>query len=547
MHSPFLDSLSQDEKNNLRLRLFKRQNELCFICQEKIDLVVSEVDVDHIKPISRNGLNVDDESNFAITHSSCNRSKGDNDLNVARAIAKIKNIQKDFSEKWIKNSNNYDGKHTQANLGDLLEFVGGAKYELKYRIENDEFIYSLSEIGDNTIYKAKIFTDTLSKTKTCLIELPIEYCYHDDFINPRAINSSVAKLIKEFYLGNVQLQVSLARINEDEKKVYIFDGQHKSSAQIVLGVRKLLVRLFIDCEKEKLLEINKRAGTELRQIEFNKNVIISLNQSLYSDKVKQYQRDMNLQEDDFNFTEKQLFDHFKGGVNIRPYIIDNQKHLVVHSPENKLNRFINFEGKSTKLPISYSTFSKSFLPLFIDSKTLAKGNLDDENCERYIEYAQLIQLQNMIAEKIFIDKFDTEVGIDRIENKILSKNDTDITDEHLVAYRLAKDEIMNAWLELLQGIIYQSLSNNFKIVGVDNAKQNCFKIKFDDIQWKHIDIFLDKFVGLPIWKNRGLSDTVFGGKKLFSYWRETLEKGITPDGQDVMIPFNVKSFFHNIL
>lgn len=283
MHSPFLDSLSKEERYNLVKRLFEQQQGKCFICQKAIDLELhnESLDIDHIVPLASNGK--DTETNFALAHKSCNCSKGASNLNVARAIYKIRDLQDEFKTKYSEHPENYSPTHTNANLGDLLEKIGGSKHSLKYKIEGDVFKYSLAELNDNRIYELPIFTDKLSGVKSVFFELPVEYCYHDDFINPRSINSSVEKLIKEFYERRPQLQISLARINADENKVYIFDGQHKSAAQIALGANKLFMRLFIDYDKNELLLTNQRAGKELKQIEFDKNILIQLNSRVYQE------------------------------------------------------------------------------------------------------------------------------------------------------------------------------------------------------------------------------------------------------------------------
>ena len=242
MHSPYLEKLSNEQREKLVQKLFEQQHGKCFICQKEINLATQKdsLDIDHIIPISVEGTR-DNDTNFALAHAECNRSKGASNLYSARAIYKIKNLQSEFKRKYNENPEQYSALHTNANLGDLLEEVGGSKYTLDFTVENNMFVYSLSELGDTNVYRLPIFTDRMSGVKSVFIELPIEYCYHDDLINPRAINSSVSELIKEFNSKRPQLQVSLARINDD-KKVYIFDGQHKSAAQIALGADKLFMR-----------------------------------------------------------------------------------------------------------------------------------------------------------------------------------------------------------------------------------------------------------------------------------------------------------------
>lgn len=291
MHSKFLESLSKDEYEKLKKDLADIQSNKCYICQKEIDLQLQETDIDHIVPLANRGK--DDKSNFAITHASCNRSKKDANLNIARILYRLKTLQDDVLSK----------ENRSASLKDLLEQEKGSKFEFKYKIENDEIIYSFSEISDTNIYKSKIYEDKLSKEKSCFIEVPLEYIFHDDLINPRGINSSISLLVKEFSKGNPQLHLSLARINNG--KIQIFDGQHKAVAQILLGNRNLLLRLFISPNVDRLIETNTNAGSSLRQIAFDKSIMRQLNNTLYYETITKYQNDHNLSNDCFDFSEEQ--------------------------------------------------------------------------------------------------------------------------------------------------------------------------------------------------------------------------------------------------
>ena len=391
MASKYLSSLSKDEYQKLTKKLWSIQNQKCFICEEEISLDLHSTNIDHIVPLANKGK--DSEENFALTHESCNKSKQDANLKIAKVLAKLKKIQDKVHETENKT----------ASLKDILTAFGGSKYDFKYTIKGNILEYSFSDIGDNTIYKVPVFTDHLSQEKTCFVELPLEYLYHDEIINPRGINSSISKLVKEFDKGNPQLHLSLARI--DDGKIKVFDGQHKAVAQILLGTKKLVIRIFLNPNIDRLTETNTNAGSTLRQIAFDKSIMRQLNNTLYLERVKKYQNEHNLKEDDFSFSETQLVEYFKGdGTNVKKYIIDAIKHSVTYSKENKLKDYIDFEGKAKDLPISYSAFDKTILSTFISSKLIIKTPIDYKTDEglnpREMEIKQIIRLLNILADII---------------------------------------------------------------------------------------------------------------------------------------------------
>ncbi|MCI8913607.1 MAG: HNH endonuclease [Lawsonibacter sp.] len=525
-NSKYLDSLSSEDKQGLIKQLWEIQTDKCFICEKAIDLDVQTVNIDHIRPLANGGK--DEPSNFALAHEHCNKSKQDADLMVAKKLFQLDQIIKDA-----------EATKEVPSLKHVLIANGGSQFEFKHKEEQGELVYSFDEIGDTIIRRTEIFTDVLTNEKTAFICVPIEYLYHDEAINPRGINSSISLLIKEFHKPNPQLHLSLARI--EEGKIKIFDGQHKAVAQLMLGVRKIVVRLFIKPDIDRLIETNTIAGSKLKQIAFDKAIVRQLHDTLYTERLKKYQRDHSLQEDDFSFSEQNLVEHFKGERgNVKVYIINSQKNSITRSPDNKLQSYINFEGRGTALPLSYSTFEKTLLSSFVNAKTILSTPIDyrvDEGFNpRILEKEQLIQLCNIIAEELLIDKFDDELGTNKIENKIATGSGNSITDEHLIACRLFKEEIMYNWIQYIKLLI----KNHFAFTGAMYDDENLFQQKLPDQLWENIRTFLENLKSLAIWKDRGMASTIFGGKNNYDFWRVAFSTGKTPDGTQVLTePLNV--------
>ncbi|WP_165444103.1 HNH endonuclease [Lachnoclostridium sp. Marseille-P6806] len=407
------------------------------------------------------------------------------------------------------------------------------------KLKGDQILYSFDEDGDTSIHKSEIFTDSLSGEQTAFINVPLAYLYHDDVINPRGINKSISLLIKEFHKPNPQLHLSLARLDGD--KIRIFDGQHKAVAQIMLGVKSIVVRLFISPDVERLIETNTNAGSKLKQIAFDKAIVRQLHDTLYSERLKKYQVDHYLDEDNFSFSEQNLVDYFKGERgNIRLYIINSQKNAITRSPENKLQAYINFEGRGTQLPLSYSTFEKTFLATFVNAKTILTTSINfrvEEGLNpRILEKEQLIRLSNILAEELLIGKYDTEIGTHRIENNIAEGRGDSIPDAHLIAYRLFKEEIMYNWIQYLRLLI----KNHFAFAGTMYNEDNLFQQKIPDQLWENIQTFVINLRELPIWKDRSMSMTIFGGKNNYDFWKTVFQTARTPDGTLVLTaPLNV--------
>lgn len=524
MSSHYISALNVDEKDSLMKKLHESQQGKCFICEGAIDLVLhkSSLAIDHVIPLKMGGK--DDPANFALAHSSCNSSKQDSNLEVARILKRFEKIKE-----GVENENR------GANLQDLLKKANGAKFRLNFSITDTTIHYSFSELGDNKVYNIPIYKDDLTEDAYFFIQLPIEYIFHDDIINPRSIGDNISKLVKEFYNKNPQLHISLGWTeikNDEATEIKLFDGQHKAAAQILLGVRKIPVRVFVNPDKNKLTLTNFHAGTTLRQVAFDKSVQRHLGNTLFSQRIKRYQVEHELSEDNLNFSERDLLNYFKGeSREVKRYIIDATRDSITYNPENKLRQFMELGGRGTAYPISYSTIEKTFFSLFVHQDVLItpiNHKLEEGENPRVLEKEQITELMNIIAEEIFINKFDLEKGTYRIENKIQQGEDVPLS--HLRATRMAKEEIMYNWLRYISQII----KNFYLMQGKPIQEEKLFQYKFPDTLWQKIRTFVQNLYGLPLWINLEMSNTIFGSKQNYGFWQTIFESGKSPSSVQVL-------------
>jgi len=524
MLSHYLNSLNTEQSKILRQKLHDTQNGKCFICEEIIDLELHKdsLDIDHVIPLKLGGK--DDPINFALTHASCNRSKQDSNLEVARVIKRFEKVKEELKD-----------ENRGPNLQDILTRANGAKFKLNFSRNNGSIRYSLSQSGDNKIYDLPIYRDDLSSDEYFFVQLPIEYIYHDDVINPRTIGDNISKLIKEFYNKNPQLHISLGwtELKDGEaSEIKIFDGQHKAAAQILLGVRRIPVRIFINPDKNNITLTNFHAGTTLRQVAFDKSVQRHLGNTLYSQRIRRYQLEHELQEENLNFSERDLLNYFKGeSREVKRYILDATRDSITYNPENKLRQFTELGGRSNTYPISYSTIDKTFYSFFIQQDVLItpiNHKLEEGENPRELEKDQITELMNIIAEEIFINKFDLELGTYRIENKIQQGEDVPIA--HLRACRMSREEIMYNWLRYISQII----KNYYIMQGKPIQEDKLFQYKFTEPLWTKIRIFIKNLSNLPLWINKDVSSTIFGGKQNYAFWQTIFESGKTSANVQVL-------------
>src|SRR3990172_7702140 len=353
MGSLYLNALSTDQRRDLERRLLDSQRGKCFICEKTIDPVLhaNSTDIDHVEPLRTGGK--DDPGNFALTHASCNRSKQASDLRVARVLARFAVIRDEVAP-----------ENRGPNLSDVLRRYGGAAHELPLRLDGRSIAFSFPELGRNDVISVPLYRDDLSGMEYFFARLPIAYLFHDDRINPRAVGGSLHALVEEFHKKRPQLHVSLAwaglKGDMDRARVQGFDGQHKATAQVLLGVKELPIRVFLNPDLDVLLATNTNAGTILRQVAFDKSVQRHLGSALYQDRIERYRKDRGLHAEAEDFSEKDLVNHFKGEWReMRRYVLDAVRDSTTHNAGNRLREFVDFGGKGKERPLSYTTIEKN--------------------------------------------------------------------------------------------------------------------------------------------------------------------------------------------
>jgi len=73
---------------------------------------------------------------------------------------------------------------------------------------------------------------------------------------------------------------------------------------VLLGVRALPIRVFVDPDPDLLLTTNTNAGTALRQVAFDKSVQRRLGKSSFNDRLERYRKEKGLTEHDESMSEK---------------------------------------------------------------------------------------------------------------------------------------------------------------------------------------------------------------------------------------------------
>lgn len=96
-----------------------------------------------------------------------------------------------------------------------------------------------------------------------------------------------------------------------------------------------------------------------------------------------------------------------------------------------------------------------------------------------------------------------------------------------------KEEILYAWLSYISDVVSMFYANMGKRTA---NRHDFFQEEFPEQLWVNIENFIENLAALPLWKNKELSSTVFGGKQVYSFWQTIFASGVSKTGEHVMAP-----------
>lgn len=433
--SKYLKSLSAKEREDLKQKLSKQQGNQCFICDKEIDFRTQPTDIDHKVALSIGGD--DNPSNFAITHASCNRSKGIRDLQLQRYIETFRK----FVEITLINR----GISQNVTVGDVLALHNGGKSEVGVTFIHNTIKLSYEANNTPSILEYFIYKDCRNEDVNSFIGmLPKEIVFHDSVINPRSI-ADLEPMIEEFYLKRPQLQPSLAYLSLDSEKkgkIKLFDGQHKAAAQLINGSDKLFVRVFINPDLDLIKKTNYRAHTKLSQVHFPQLISDKVGHSIFEEEFTSYCANADILKD----SEKKFIDTLSSELRseYRGYLKSFYKFDVLSSTNLEIMKFVEtVSARSKSMPLSFESLRRGLLEIFLYLKP-SEEPLSISKRMRELEMKNMQTILELLAQEVLCNKFDTNVGIFKIEEK-LQNNDPKITIDHLLAYRMLRQSALIAW------------------------------------------------------------------------------------------------------
>lgn len=224
-------ALPEGERAGADAWLWQKSGGLCALCGRPLS--PGDAEPDHRIPTDHQGA--DELSNLYLAHRTCNRSRGNLPFELARPVVEFKA----FSDET--RSLSFDSVIERY----LVQQGKAAKQAIGFRLGTNQITLSCGSAK----LEAEVFTDPATTTAFFFTEVPVSHIFNDTEVQPRLLMySHVRALALDFAQRPVHepSNCRLVKVSDNTAHLLQFDGQHKTTAQILLGREHIPVKIYVE-------------------------------------------------------------------------------------------------------------------------------------------------------------------------------------------------------------------------------------------------------------------------------------------------------------
>ncbi|MFC2033224.1 HNH endonuclease [Chloroflexota bacterium] len=393
----------------------------CFVNGHPID---NEKDIDyhHVKPFSLGGAT--EVENLAPVCSDHHKRIGTLSIEEFRARLEMEE---------------FFNKPEPRRLNDILEHRAGAQgYSKKLKLEILKQNRQVRIYLDDKVQPLDLPLSTCPATSRdyFYIVLPIKYIQNDSSLQPRPLEMKRVWDLFRHLLTHTQLSPAVCRYLDGD--ILLFDGQHKSAAQIWAGRKEIDCKIYIDPDLKLTKDTNLTAHDKLRQMPFFSSVLINKWADLFKEEWLEYIDGKGVKSETgfVSFLTEKGKSRADAINMLRSYIFDS----IIEDKENKMSDYISERNRTRKNPLSVYGLTITIFRNFITAPPLEIDfELSDELREK--ERINIIKLMNILTE----------------ETLNVSWNPAASDDRHRRAERIYAAGSLKAWTGMLRDVVAQIL------------------------------------------------------------------------------------------
>jgi hypothetical protein len=447
--------LPAEEKPEASKTLWDKSSGKCALCGLPLDLNIQDsVVADHRIPRADGGLT--ELSNLYLAHRTCNSSRQHLAFDIAQPLVHFRA----FAEQ--KRTVDFDQV--------LDEYVPTGR-KLAAVKELDPKRWRISFAHDSI--DVPVFEDPSTAVKYFFVEVPKEYILNDKQIQPRLIiPTHVRKLALDFLERPVHEPSNCRLIMKSPETAELlqFDGQHKTTAQILIGRDKLPFKIYVDPPIDMLQSLVIKIQQEIKKQPLTRSDTLAK----IGDVIKRYLEDY-VEKPGVPRTEKGLIASQDKPQQpaVKRLLLEELRRIIYFDEENRISKVIRpGEGNA---PTTDKIVVEHMIGPLLYSEPL---EVDIENStERDTERANILHVLNGIADAMLPPTWD------KLGNELQKKR----------AQRFFYQGSIRWWMT---AVLIPAL--RYVLVKMDVKKPLLIE-PFDEVAKDKVLTLIDKLCSWPIW------------------------------------------------
>jgi len=480
------------ERDAIWQELVAKSGGVCQLCEDPIDVESDDIIIEH-----KDNKGATEVSNLYIAHRACNSLKRDLPYSEAKLMIKFKKF--------------CESKGYNISFDDILDkYVGEKRKPIKIILDNSQAAITFSQ--ENQV-EANVMIDPATQTRYFFAEVPIEYIHNDTQVQPRRINWSHAWTMALDFQKHPVHEPSSCRVQLDDNqvgKLLQFDGQHKTTAQILLGRKSIQTKIYIDPDVTMVKDLIITIQNVIKKMSLAPAIYL---EKMDSVQLEKFQASGAASEQ--AFVETYLL---RDRPNAKKGIFSSIYQNIRSNSNNRFAKYIQPEGsRSGKYPLSMNLTLNHILKFLVcqDLETVQIGSPQDF---RVNECENVVFVLNVLADELL------EEGKWPL-NTQLQESSTD----YMKAKRFFRSGAVRYWNDALRRAIIQRLNL------LEKVDQSRLLLRpLTDHQRELIRALVVRLANHPIWTD---NDGTIDGK-LNENNRETSETLFaagSPDGYKIKL------------
>jgi HNH endonuclease len=385
------DELPDGERSTALEKLWEKSGGVCAICSKPLPADGKNVDIDHKVARSDNGKTK--LSNLYLAHRLCNRSRKNLPFDLAKRVIRF--------QLWCR-------AVVRRSFDDVVrEYLATPNKRVQYSINGDDIEMKF----EHQTRTAGLFTDPATDTQYFFMDVPVEYVRNDEESQPRWIEDDhVRTLAIDFSVHPVH-EPSNCRLvpvkgTPDIADLLQFDGQHKTTAQIVLGRADVPMKVYVNPSEPMIQELVVQIQQGIKKRPLSTSDTLRKLDHVVQDKISAFKETHGRAPTEIELVEAEPP---QDRVAFRKRLISNIEWAILDDDACLLKPFAGTSASREK-PFTDKVLIRRLIKPLVSQELLDEPL--DAAAQRDSERATILRILNRVAEHMLVDKWDPKKGKD---------------------------------------------------------------------------------------------------------------------------------------